>query len=673
MAAGRAVVIDVVDTAPAAEVGLGNRAAQALVATGALEAAAVELEELACRLAADGLTADAEIVETGALMARDPGLVDAVERAVVDEGRPAVQALVSACEAQAALLAALPDELLAARADDVRSLARRAARLASGAPAPTPESTDGIVVAEDLGPADVADVQGWARAVALAGGGPTAHAAIVARSLGVPMVCGLGPSVLELAQGEALVVDGDAGALVIDPAPVRLANAGAASAAREAARRAAVESSSLPAVTTDGHRWPSSPTWPAPWRCAPRSKPAPRAWGCCGQSCCCWTPWDGRPRPSTAAPCGPSSRRWPAAWRPCACWTMAPTSCPRSWPTRTTVAAASPCSCATRTRWRTSSPRSSPKGVDCDLRILLPMVDDVDQLDAVELLLARARARSGVIDRGVLGAMIETPAAVEARRRDRRRSAFLSIGTNDLTASVLGVDRFGAGQLRTEDPRVLGAIAHTVHAGHAAGIPVEICGEAAADPALVPTLIGLGVDELSAGAARVGDLRAQIRTISFDACRAGAGTALNGSGREHPNSRPESGHSVVKMLISHDLAPVIQELIDSHVDTIELASSRSDGEAWDQHVDYLKHLLRLARGSVAALTADELPNWEIGVSTMEHEFRYPTARPLPRGYSPSTQPPRWAISSSRRSKRWQWLWAFLGPAPAVREVPSRPS
>jgi hypothetical protein len=47
------------------------------------------------------------------------------------------------------------------------------------------------------------------------------------------------------------------------------------------------------------------------------------------------------------------------------------------------------------------------------------------------------------------------------------------------------------------------------------------------------------------------------------------------------------------MLISYDLAPVIQELIDSHV-------------------DYLKHLLRLARASVATLTADELPNWEMG-------------------------------------------------------------
>jgi len=541
MAAGRAVVIDAVDTAPAAEVPLANRAAQALAAAGALEAAAVELEELACRLAADGLAADAEIVETGALMARDPGLAAAVERAVVDEGRPAGQALASACEAQAALLAALPDELLAARADDVRSLARRAARLASGVPAPAPGTTDGIVVAEDLGPADVADVQGWACAVALAGGGPTAHAAIVARSLGVPMVCGLGASVLELAQGEALVVDGDAGALVIDPAPVRLANAGAAGAARDAARRAAVESSALPAVTTDGHRlavlanvasavevraaleagaegvgllrtelllldavgWPTE----AEHRRALRPVLAPLA----GRVATVRVLDYGADKlPPFLADQDDGSRgialllRHPDALEDQLAAILS-------------------------------------EGVECELRILLPMVDDVGELDAVEQLLARACARSGVIETGVLGAMIETPAAVEHAAEIAARSAFLSIGTNDLTAAVLGVDRFGAGQVRTEDPRVLDAIAHTVQAGHAAGIPVEVCGEAAADPALVPMLIGLGVDELSAGAARVGDLRAQIRAISFDACRAGAGTALNGGGREHPNSRPRAG------------------------------------------------------------------------------------------------------------------------------------
>jgi phosphoenolpyruvate-protein kinase (PTS system EI component) len=129
----------------------------------------------------------------------------------------------------------------------------------------------------------------------------------------------------------------------------------------------------------------------------------------------------------------------------------------------------------------------------------------------------------------ILLPMIETPAAVEHVAAIAARSAFLSIGTNDLTASVLGVDRFAGGQARTDDPRVLAAIARTVEAGHVAGIPVEVCGEAAADPALVPTLIGLGVDELSAGAARVGELRAHIRAISFDACRAAAAPALDGA------------------------------------------------------------------------------------------------------------------------------------------------
>jgi phosphoenolpyruvate-protein kinase (PTS system EI component) len=533
VAAGHAVVMGVLDDAPADEVPRARRPAQALLATGALEAAAGELEELARRLAADGLTADAEIVETGALMARDAGLVAAVERAVVEEGRPAVQALVAACESQAALLAALPDELLAARADDVRSLARRAARLASGAPQSTNSSTGGIVVADDLGPADVADVQGRVRAIALAAGGPTAHAAIVARSLGVPMVCGLGPDVLDIAQDAALVVDGDEGTLVIDPAALRRVGAAEATAAREAACRAAIESASLPAITTDGRRLTvlanvasavevraalqsgaegvgllrtellllDAAAWPteAEHRRALRPVLAPLA----GRVATVRVLDYGADKlPSFLADQDDGSRgialllRHPAALEDQLAAILS-------------------------------------EGADCELRILLPMVDDAGQLDAIEGLLARARARASRVEGGVLGAMIETPAAVEHAAEIAARSSFLSIGTNDLTASVLGVDRFAGGQARTDDPRVLAAIAHTVRAGHAAGIPVEVCGEAAADPALVPTLVGLGVDELSAGAARVGELRAQIRAISFAACRAGASAALNGAADGH--------------------------------------------------------------------------------------------------------------------------------------------
>ena len=125
----------------------------------------------------------------------------------------------------AALLAALPDELLAARADDVRSVGRRAARLAHGTPTLDARRAGGIAVAEDLGPADIAEVQGWAHGIALAAGGPTAHAAIVARSLGLPMVTGLGPDLLAIAHGATLVLDGDTGRVLVDPPEERQAAA----------------------------------------------------------------------------------------------------------------------------------------------------------------------------------------------------------------------------------------------------------------------------------------------------------------------------------------------------------------------------------------------------------------------------------------------------------------
>ena len=98
-------------------------------ARAALGAAAAELDALADRLAADGRGDEAEIIRAGVLMAHDPVLVDDVERAVLD-GRRAPAALEAATARHAAAIAALGDATLAARAEDVRSLGRRAVRLA---------------------------------------------------------------------------------------------------------------------------------------------------------------------------------------------------------------------------------------------------------------------------------------------------------------------------------------------------------------------------------------------------------------------------------------------------------------------------------------------------------------------------------------------------------------
>jgi phosphoenolpyruvate-protein kinase (PTS system EI component) len=158
-------------------------------------------------------------------------------------------------------------------------------------------------------------------------------------------------------------------------------------------------------------------------------------------------------------------------------------------------------------------------GRDCRLRILLPMVESSQDFEAAASLLRIAAAVAG-LPAPPLGAMIETPAAVAAVFDLASRADFISIGTNDLTCATLGVDRFGAGDARTHHPRVLALIERTVRAAHAAGKTVEVCGEAASDPCSLPLLVGLGVDELSVGAARVGAVRAWVRDL--DRSRAGA-------------------------------------------------------------------------------------------------------------------------------------------------------
>ena len=144
------------------------------------------------------------------------------------------------------------------------------------------------------------------------------------------------------------------------------------------------------------------------------------------------------------------------------------------------------------------------------LRVLLPMVGTVEQV---------AEARRAILDaveavpeatRPLIGAMIETTEGVDAARAIASDVDFLSIGTNDLTHSVLRSNRFAPQSGLTHDPRVLRAIAVVVDAARMAEVPLEVCGEAASDPVTVPLLIGAGVDELSVGAARIGTVREWI-------------------------------------------------------------------------------------------------------------------------------------------------------------------
>jgi phosphoenolpyruvate-protein kinase (PTS system EI component) len=126
--------------------------------------------------------------------------------------------------------------------------------------------------------------------------------------------------------------------------------------------------------------------------------------------------------------------------------------------------------------------------------------------------------------------MIEIPAAALNAAAIARRCDFLSVGTNDLIQYTLATDRqdpAAAARAVAHHPAVLRLIARTVTAAHSAGIPVDVCGEAAGDPETLPLLVGLGVDELSVSPARIPGTRRMIRELTLSRARAAAADAMS--------------------------------------------------------------------------------------------------------------------------------------------------
>jgi phosphoenolpyruvate-protein kinase (PTS system EI component) len=109
--------------------------------------------------------------------------------------------------------------------------------------------------------------------------------------------------------------------------------------------------------------------------------------------------------------------------------------------------------------------------------------------------------------------MIETPTAARRSHELALVSDFFSIGTNDLVATTLGLDRErgDSSPLTAAAPAVVELMRRTVESAHAAGITVEVCGEAAGEPALTALLVDLGVDELSVSPSRLDAVREAIR------------------------------------------------------------------------------------------------------------------------------------------------------------------
>jgi phosphocarrier protein FPr len=152
-----------------------------------------------------------------------------------------------------------------------------------------------------------------------------------------------------------------------------------------------------------------------------------------------------------------------------------------------------------------------------NVRVLLPLVSCAEDVQRV-----RARCRGTLL----VGAMIETPSAVNEIDGIAAVSDFICIGTNDLFAMVTGRNR--ADCTLSLDRRALGMVERIVAAAHGHGRKVSVCGELAGDPHGARILVGLGVDAISVAAMRFAKVKSSLRDVTSDDCRGVAREALRG-------------------------------------------------------------------------------------------------------------------------------------------------
>jgi phosphoenolpyruvate-protein kinase (PTS system EI component) len=149
------------------------------------------------------------------------------------------------------------------------------------------------------------------------------------------------------------------------------------------------------------------------------------------------------------------------------------------------------------------------------VRVLLPLVTCAGDVERVRML---SHGRLEV------GAMIETPAAVNRTDEVAAAADFICIGTNDLFAMVARKDR--ADPARSLDARALRMVEHVIAVAHARARKVSVCGEMAGDPYGARILAGLGVDAISVATARFAKVKLSLQDVSIDDCRRAARQAL---------------------------------------------------------------------------------------------------------------------------------------------------
>lgn len=501
----------------------------------ALERAKAELDELRARLESEGAGDKAAIFAAHRELLDDPELLT-IASAAIDRGKSAAFGWQQAFTQHADRLARLSNDLLAARANDLRDVGQRVLQKLAGVErAPRAYPADTILVAEDLTPSETATLdRSKVRGLCSTGGGASSHVAILARALDVPLVTGIDPRALDVIDGTPAVLDGTAGTLRLKPSTAEIARVHNRQAAHARQRQEQQAHAREPAVTLDGHRVEVAANiggladaeqglavgadgvglLRSEFLFLDRTTPPSEEEQCDLYAACARVL--GRERRLVIRTLDVGGDK-PLSYLP-----QPREENPFLGERGIRVSLSQPELFRTQVRAVLRAARAG------HVAVMFPMVATVDEWRAARRLLKEEEDRMSAPPIEV-GIMVEVPSAAVMAEQFAREVDFFSIGTNDLTQYVLAMDRGHPRLAASVDglwPAVLSLVDMTVRAAKSHGRWTSVCGGLASDAQAIPLLIGLGVDELSVSVPAIPAVKAQIRRLRVSECRRLAAAAL---------------------------------------------------------------------------------------------------------------------------------------------------
>jgi phosphoenolpyruvate-protein phosphotransferase len=446
-----------------------------------------------------------------------------------------------AVESFATQLEALTDPTLRARAIDIRDVGRRVLCHLLGLPVNDFQlSNPAVIIADDLSPSQTASLdKKYVLAFCTAKGGPTSHTAILAKGLGLPAVVGLGQQVLSITPGAIVLVDGTHGHIVVDPDDLTLTTFQKLSDRSNLKQLEDLEVAAHPAVTLDGVRVEVVANIGGLEDVEAALKNGAEGVGLFRTEFL----YLGRHQL-------PTEEEQVQVYRqifnlmgtlPIVVRTL-DIGGDKAVPYIGFQEEANPFLGWRAIRMNEGRPdvfQSQVRallqaGVESDLRIMIPMVSNIEEIELARNLMAKAATE--LQNDGLpcaknvqFGIMVEIPSTALIAERLAPGLDFFSIGTNDLTQYALAVDRTNERVAHLGSPfhpAVLQLIQMTIQAAHKHHKWAGVCGELAGEVIAVPLLLGFGLDEFSVAPALIPSIKRAIRKCVYEDCKIIAERAL---------------------------------------------------------------------------------------------------------------------------------------------------